>query len=156
MKASKWLERHPAETLTVTTTDSLSDAAATLLAHPKSRDLYVLDGEGRVCGHLGFRRLAGIFLAHLRPTHSRRQLVERITPSTVREYMDERVLCMRPDERISEVLHQHMERRVEEIPVVDDDRRLLGVIRVADLLRAAIEEEQAEEQAEARAGMPDP
>lgn len=147
MKASKWLEHHPAEALTVATTDSLADAATTLLAHPDSRELYVLDEEGRVCGHLGFRRLAGIFLAHLRPTHSRRQLVERITPSTVREYMDERVLYMRPDERISEVLHQHMERRVEDIPVVDDNGRLMGVIRVADLLRAAIEEEQAETRA---------
>lgn len=144
MKASEWLEHHSAEALTVATTDSLADAATTLLAHPASRELYVLDDEGRVCGHLGFRRLAGIFLAHLRPTHSRRQLVERITPSTVGEYMDERVLCMRPDESISEVLHQHMERRVEDIPVVDDDGRLLGVIRVADLLRAAIKEEQAE------------
>ncbi|MFN2381805.1 MAG: HPP family protein [Guyparkeria sp.] len=144
MKASEWLEHHPAEALTVVATDSLADAATRLLSHPESRELYVLDDEGRVCGHLGFRRLAGIFLAHLRPTHSRRQLVERITPSTVRDYMDERVLCMRPDERISEGLHQHMERRVEDIPVVDEDDRLLGVIRVADLLRAAIDEEQAE------------
>ncbi|MGM0517862.1 MAG: CBS domain-containing protein [Pseudomonadota bacterium] len=140
MKASKWLERHPAEALKVAASDSLDEAAATLLAHPESRDLYVLDEEGRVCGHLGFRRLAGIFLAHLRPTHTRRQLVERITPGTVAEYMDERLICIRQDERLSDVLHQHMERRVEDIPVVDDDRRLLGVIRVRDLVAAALAE----------------
>ena len=138
MKASKWLRRHPADGLTVAADDTLDRAAETLLAHPESRDLYVLDAEGRVCGHLGFRRLAGVFLAHLRPTHSRRQLVERITPGTVGEYMDQRLICIHANERISDVLHQHMERRVEDIPVVDDQRRLLGVIRVRDLVADAL------------------
>lgn len=140
MKASEWLEHHPVEALTVNARDSLDKAAAKLLAHPESRDLYVLDEEGRVCGHLGFRRLAGVFLAHLRPTHSRRQLVERITRGTVAEYMDERLLCIRQDERISDVFHKHMERRIEDIPVVDEDGRLLGVIRVRDLVAAALTE----------------
>ncbi len=144
MKASKWLKRHPVEAVTVGRDESLLQAARQLLNHPETRDIYVLNEAQEVCGHLSFRRLAGLFLAHQRPTHTRRQLIERITPSTVREYMDEHVLCVRPDERISDVLHQHMERRVEDIPVVNDDAQILGVIRVADLLRAAIEEEQAE------------
>lgn len=139
MKASKWLEAHSAQAITVGADASLPEAAALFLEHPEVRDIYVVDEDGRVCGHLGFRRLAGLLLAHLRPTHSRRQLVERVTAGSVREHMDEHVLCMRPDERISEVFHQHMERRIEDIPVVDDDQRLLGVIRVPDLLRKAIE-----------------
>lgn len=139
MKASNWLEAHPAQAVTVAPDASLPEAAALFLEHPDVRDIYVVDEDGRVCGHLGFRRLTGLLLAHLRPTHSRRQLVERVTAGAVREHMDEHVLCMRPDERISEVFHHHMERRVEDIPVVDADRRLLGVIRVADLLRKAIE-----------------
>ncbi|MFP4639749.1 MAG: HPP family protein [Guyparkeria sp.] len=140
MKAGNWLEAHPRRGVTVAATDSLAVAAQALLDEPESRDAYVLDEAGRVCGHLGFRRLAGILLAHLRPSHSRRQLIERITPGSVGEYMDERVLCVRPDERISDVFHQHMERRVEDIAVIDDDGRLLGVIRVRDLLRAALAE----------------
>ncbi|WP_372590898.1 HPP family protein [Guyparkeria sp.] len=139
MKAGNWLEAHPRRAVTVAADDPLSMAAQALLDEPESRDVYVLDDDGRVRGHLGFRRLAGILLAHLRPTHSRRQLIERITPGTVDEYMDERVLCVRHDERISDVFHQHMERRVEDIAVIDDDGRLLGVIRVRDLLKAALD-----------------
>ena len=138
MKARDWLAAHPAEAVTVSPEASLPEAAALFLAHPEVRDIYVVDAEGRVCGHLGFRRLAGLLLAHLRPTHSRRQLVERVTAGVVREHMDDHVLVMHPDERINEVFHHHMERRVEAIPVVDGERRLLGVIRVADLLRKAI------------------
>ncbi|MFP4251474.1 MAG: CBS domain-containing protein [Guyparkeria sp.] len=140
MKASDWLAAHPADGVTLSPEATLPEAAAMFLAHPEVRDLYVVDADGRVVGHLGFRRLAGLLLAHLRPTHSRRQLVERVTAGCVREHMDDHVLCMRPDERISEVLHHHMERRIEDIPVVDADRRLLGVIRVADLLRKAIDQ----------------
>ncbi len=140
MKASDWLAAHPAQAVTLSPGDSLPEAATRFLEHPEVRDLYVIDSEGRVCGHLGFRRLAGLLLSHLRPTHSRRQLVERVTAGSVGEHMDDHVLCMGPEERISEVFHKHMERRVEDIPVVDDDRRLLGVIRVADLLRKAIDQ----------------
>ncbi len=139
MKASDWLKAHPVEAVTLSPEASLPEAATRFLEHPEVRDIYVIDADGQVCGHLGFRRLAGLLLAHLRPTHSRRQLVERVTTGVVREHMDDHVLCMQPDERISEVFHHHMERRVEDIPVVDADRRLLGVIRVADLLRQAID-----------------
>lgn len=139
MKASDWLEAHPAQAVTLSPEASLPEAAALFLEHPEVRDIYVLDADGRICGHLGFRRLAGLLLAHLRPTHSRRQLVERVTGGSVREHMDDHVLVMYPEQRISEVFHHHMERRVEDIPVVNAERRPLGVIRVADLLRRAIE-----------------
>ena len=142
MKAADWLEKHPARALTIGREASLPEAMGLMLDHPETRDIYVLDAEERVCGHLGFRRLAGMLLAHLRPTHTRRQLIERVTAGSVGEHMDDHVLCMRPDQRISEVFHHHMERRVEDIPVVDEQKRLLGVIRVADLLREAVDTER--------------
>lgn len=145
MKASEWLVSHPAVALTIAGESSLEDAARLLLDAPGGRDLFVVDAEGRVCGHLGFWHLTSLLLAELRPTHSLRELIERITLGNVAEHMDDRVLCAGADEEIDDILHQHdvfqqhLERRVEDIPVVDDQRRLLGVIRLSDLLRDAID-----------------
>ena len=139
MKIAEWLERHPVEGVTVGREASLEEAARALLAEPECRDVYVTDAEGRVVGHLGFRRLAGVLLSAHRPTHSRRQIIDRVARGPVREYMDSRFLAARVDEKVHHVLHAHMERRVEDIPVLDEEGRLVGVIRLVDLVRSAVE-----------------
>lgn len=145
MKTSEWLKTHPVRALTVAGECSLQDAARMLLDDPEGRDLFVLDAEGRVCGHLSFWHVATLLLAELRPTHSLRELIERITLGPVADHMSDRVMCAGVDEDVDDILYQHdlfqqhVERRVEDIPVVDDQRRLLGVIRLSDLLRDAIE-----------------
>ena len=147
MKVSEWLTKHPVTALTVTGESCLDDAARLLLSNPAARDLFVLDAEGHICGHLGFCHLSSLLLAGLNPTHSLREMVERITLGNVIEHMNDQVLCTGLDEEINDLLHQHdifqqhEKCRIEDIPVVDDERRLLGVIRLADLLRAAIDED---------------
>ncbi|WP_100640088.1 HPP family protein [Marinobacter salexigens] len=144
MKTSEWLKIHPVKALTVASECSLQDAARLLLDDPEGRDLFVLNAEGQVCGHLGFWHVATLLLAELRPTLSLRELVERITLGTVADHMDDQVMCASVDEDVGDILYQHdlfqqhVERRVEDIPVVDEQRRLLGVIRLSDLLRDAI------------------
>lgn len=144
MKASEWLKIHPVKALTIAGESSLQEAARMLLDDPEGRDLFVLDAAGRVSGHLGFWHVATLLLGELRPTHSLREVIERITLGNVAEHMDDRMMCVGVDEDIDDILHkhdlfqQHVERRVEDIPVVDEQHRLLGVIRLSDLLRDAI------------------
>ncbi|SCZ84708.1 CBS domain-containing protein [Nitrosomonas mobilis] len=144
MKTSEWLKAHPAKALTVTGDCSLKHAARLLLDDPEGRDLFVLDTEGKVRGHLGFWHVATLLLAKLHPTLSLRELIERITIGTVADHMDDQVMCAGTDEDIDDILYQHdlfqqhLDRRVEDIPVVDGQHRLLGVIRLSDLLREAI------------------
>lgn len=138
MKIAEWLKQHPVAGVTVRSGASLEAAASALLAVPESRDVYVTDDEDRVVGHLGFRRIAGVLLSPHRPIHSRRQMLERVARGPVHEFMDRRFIAARPDENVHHVLHPHMERHVEDIPVLDDDGRLVGVIRLVDLVRAAI------------------
>lgn len=145
MKASEWIAAYTAKPLTVTGECSLQDAARILLDAPQSRDLFVLGDEDKVCGHLGLWHLSTLLLAKPRPSQSLRELVEQITPGCVADHMDDRVMCARADENVDEILYrhdlfqQHVERRVEDIPVVDDQRRMLGVIRLSDLLGKALE-----------------
>lgn len=139
MKIADWLERHPVTGVIVERDASLEEAAHALLGEAECRDVYVTDADGCVVGHLGFRRLAGVLLSAHRPTHSRRQMLERIAGGPVHEFMDRRFIAARLDENVHHMLHAHMERRVEDIPVLDDEGRLAGVIRLVDLVRAAIE-----------------
>lgn len=139
MNTQEWIAAHAATALTLTGDHSLQEAARLLLDHSEQRDIFIVDAEQRVRGHLGFRHVAALLLAELRPEHTRRELIERITLGTVAEHMDDRVLCAGADEDIDDIFHQHMEHQVEDIPVVDEHRRLLGVIRLADLLREVID-----------------
>lgn len=140
MKTGEWLAKHPTMALTISGDASLKEAARLLLDHPEQRDVFVVDEDGRVRGHLGFRHVSTLLLAELRPSHSPRELVERITLGTVAAHMDDHVMCAGAGEDIGDIFHRHMEQRVENIPVVDDERRLLGVIRLVDLLRNAIDQ----------------
>lgn len=137
MKIADWLEGHTLNGVTIERNASLEEAARAMLGEPECRDIYVTDAEGRVVGHLGFRRLADILL--YRSTYSRRQLLERVAPGPVHEFMDQRFVSARLDEHVHDVLHKNMERWVDDIPVLDEDSRLAGVIRLVDLVRAAIE-----------------
>src|SRR5690554_1620042 len=144
MKTSEWLEKHPVRVLTIAADCSLQDAARLLLNDPEGRDLFVLGGEGKICGHLGFWHVATLLLAELRPSHSIREMIERITLGTVADHMSDHVMCVGGNEEVDDILYKHdlfqqpAERRVEDIPVVDEQHRLLGVIRLSDLLRDAV------------------
>ncbi|NWO06453.1 MAG: CBS domain-containing protein [Alteromonadaceae bacterium] len=151
MKTREWLKMYPVKALTTTGDCSLQDAARMLLDDIEGRDLFILDADDRVCGHLGFWHVATLLLAELRPTHSLRQLIERITLGAVADHMDDQVMCVGIEENIEDLLYQHdlfqqhVERRVEDIPVVDEQQRLLGVIRLSDLLRDAINNAPSDE-----------
>jgi arabinose-5-phosphate isomerase len=55
---------------------------------------------------------------------------------SVRDVMTHDPLVAGPDERGSAVVHRMEERGVMALPVVDDERRLLGVVHLHDLMRA--------------------
>ncbi len=137
MKIADWLEGHAVSGVTVEGDTSLEEAARALLGKPECRDIYVTDPEGRVVGHLGFRRLADVLLH--RSTSSRRQMLERVTPGPVREFMEQHFISARLDEHVHDVLYKNMEQWLEDIPVLDADNRLAGIIRLVDFVRAAIQ-----------------
>lgn len=138
MKASDWLAAHPAEAVTVSPEPRCRRRRHCSWSTPRcgiSTWSTPRVGSAGIWGSVGWRGCCSPTCG--RPTAGG-SWSSGVVGGSVREHMDDHVLVMRPDERISEVFHHHMERRVEAIPVVDGERRLLGVIRIADLLRKAI------------------
>lgn len=142
MKVTEWLARFPVRGVTVPLDMPLEEAMASLLKTPGVRDLYVIDDAGMVAGHVGFRRLAGLILAEHRPVHTRRQLMERVLDGPVSSFMDAHFVHARPEEALDDVLHRHMQHRVEDMPVMDPTGRLLGVIRLTDVLEVMLDRPQ--------------
>jgi len=136
MTVYEWLEKHPNQPLTVALGTEAAEALATMLAEPCARDVYVIDEDNKIVGHLSHIRLAQSVLIEHRPVHTRRQLIERIVGGRVDELMDPETYLARPDEHLDEVLSRQLSKQLEDLPVIDYDGRLLGAINLSEVLRS--------------------
>jgi CBS domain-containing protein len=59
----------------------------------------------------------------------------------VKEIMQPRVICARPDQTLEECMAVMTEKRVRHLPVMDGNE-LYGIISIGDLVKAMIEEQQ--------------
>jgi len=135
MKVSAWLDKHADRVVTVPPTAALVDVMCRLLDEPCLRDIYVAADDGRLIGHISHRRLAEHVLAKVRPAHTRRQLMERVAGGTAADFMNSVLATASPDETLDEVLDRQLEMELEDMPVLDDEGRVLGAINLTHVLR---------------------
>lgn len=141
MKVAQWIRTHPGPAVTVVADAPLRQVAKRLLAESHLRDLYVVDGRGEIIGRLSHERLAKHILAAHRPRATRRELFERLTDAPAKELMNRHFVTAHPDEELDEVLAHMIEHHVEDLPVVDDERRVVGTVNLTEVLRVFHEEE---------------
>ena len=135
MKVSEWLDKHADNIVTVPPTAALTDVMCRLLDEPCLRDIYVAADDGRLLGHISHRRLAEHVLAEARPTHTRRQLMERVAGGTAADFMNSVLATASPGESLDEVLARQLEMELEDMPVVDDEGQVLGAINLTHVLQ---------------------
>lgn len=136
MKVSDWIRLHPQKAVTAPPEWTLGQIVERVLAEPGVRDIYVVGDDGRVLGHISHRRLARLFLAEHRPVHTLRQIFERVAGGVADELMDTHFVSAHPDEELDNILHRQLEHDVEDMPVLDADGVVLGVVRLREVLRA--------------------
>ncbi len=134
MLVSEWLKRHPIHAGTVREDWDLDSVMQALLSNARLHDLYVLDMEDKVVGHLSYPKLAKLVLAEHRDAHTRSEILERVAPGSASELMDVHFASAAPNEQISAIVYRQLEHWVEDLPVIDENGALLGVINVSDLL----------------------
>ncbi len=139
MKVSEWTRRHPEMPVTIPPDLELGAIADTFLAHPQLRDIYIVSSQGTLLGFIRHRRLAQIMLSEQLPTQSGHQLIERVSGGSARELMEADFVCAHPGEELDNVLNQMLEFEVEDMPVLDDRRRIVGNINLTQVLRAVRE-----------------
>ena len=107
--------------------DDSVQQAATMMADQDVGALPVCDGE-RLCGMITDRDIA-----------IRAVAAGLGNDTTVREVMSEEVIWCLEDDDTQEVLGRMADRQVRRIPVIDAQRKLVGIVALGDL---AIEDEE--------------
>ena len=134
MKVSDWLRQHPIQAGVVQENWSLEQIMEKLLGNSRLNDLYVLDVNNRVIGHLSYKKLAKLVLAEHHTHHTRSQILERVVSGTAAELMEAHFVSASPDENLDEILHRQLDHWVEDLPVINQQGELQGVINLSDVL----------------------
>ena len=135
MKVSDWLAQHPDVVVTVPADCPVDAVIARLLRETCLRDVYVVDGDGRLLGHITHKRLAEHLLAEHRPVHTRRQLMERVAGGTAKDFMNSSFVVAAPSEALEDILNRQLEMEIEDMPVLDESGNVLGAVNLTSVLR---------------------
>ncbi len=111
----------------------MSEALAFL---PKGH--HVLNSKNQIIGHLSYKKLAKLVLAEHRVHHTRSELLERVAAGSAAELMETHFVSADPDESLDEIVYRQLDHWVEDIPVINQQKELLGVINLSDILLAVM------------------
>jgi len=134
MKVSDWLLKHPTHAGIVHEDWSLEQIMQKLLSNSRLNDLYVIDDNNRVIGHLSYKKLAKLVLAEHCHYHTRSQILERVAAGSASELMEVHFATASADENIDEIIFRQLDHWVEDLPVINEKGELLGVINLSDVL----------------------
>jgi len=137
------------EVISIGTDDTVEKVAQLMLEHHVS-GLPVVDGKGRVAGIISEGDLLiqdkeikapamTVFLGgiiYLENPSRFREEFKRIIALKASELMSTKVYTVGPEDSIEKVITIMLDKRINRVPVVDKDRRLLGIISRQDIIKA--------------------
>jgi len=98
------------------------------------RTIYVLGHEGRLQGVLSLGELIrNMITAGHKPHFYARSLLARITAKKAADIMDKYVVYARKEDDPNSVLERMIDNHIKEIPVVDEDKKIIANIGIIDL-----------------------
>ena len=132
MSLSRILATKPERIITIGD-DATIRAALARLAEHRIGALIVVDKGGALCGILSERDIV-----------RRAAMNEDLFSQTVGEVMTQDVVVGVPQDDIMSVAHVMTERSFRHLPIVDEDRRVIGMISIGDVMKAQRDEYRGE------------
>jgi len=121
---------------TTVTPNTTIKRAAEILVERQISSLPVLDDRGRVCGVLSEADLIrDAFVPDARGHMLPGEYGERLTPTLVEDVMTQHAITAHESSDIADVADLMTSSGVKSLPVIDDDRRLVGVVSRSDLVK---------------------
>ena len=122
--------------LSVSADSTLERVAEQIRRQKQIRGIYVLDKHGRLEGYLSLGVLIrNVVISRNQPRFHIRSLLTQITSEKVADIMETRVVCARKNDSVERILDLMGDRNMKEIPIVDDDRRIIAIANILDLWR---------------------
>jgi Mg/Co/Ni transporter MgtE len=115
---------------------TLNEATEKITNIRQLRSIYVVDKQGRLQGTLSL----GVFIreviaARHEPQFGVRSLLTRITSEDAADLMDKHVIYAQRDDDLEKILNRMIYHNIKEIPVVDEDQRIIANVGILDLWR---------------------
>ena len=133
MFISQVLQTKPVHEVVTSDEDTRAAAAARLMTERGVGSLVVLGRGGEIAGIVTERDILRRFARH----------GAQLGGMRLAEIMSQPVETVQPDAHIEDVLQRMTLKRFRHLPVVDQ-RRLLGIVSIGDLVKAMLQEKTAE------------
>ncbi|MFP3869200.1 MAG: HPP family protein [Desulfobacteraceae bacterium] len=102
------------------------------------RGIYVVDEQGRLEGAISLGALIRhVIEARNKPSFFVRSLLSRITCEKVSDLMDKHVIYARKSDALDKVIDRMAGSNIKEIPIVDDQGRIIANVSILDLWKLA-------------------
>ena len=124
MKVSRILATKPERIITIAD-DAIIGTAVTRLAEHEIGALIVVNESGSLCGILSERDIVRWSATN-----------ENVFSQPVGDVMTQDVVVGLPQDDIMSVAHVMTERRFRHLPVVDENKKVIGMISIGDVMKA--------------------
>ena len=134
-----WIERHVTRrVITISPEESVIQAKALMTSHA-IRHLPVIDEAGRVIGIISDRDLRSALPMQIEECAINGEGVSPCIATKVGDIMTRHPSTIAPDMTLQDVLLRFKAKKVGAFPVVDDQRRIVGILSDRDLLNSFIQ-----------------
>jgi len=116
---------------------TLRDVAERLVEDRTTREVYLVDETNRFYGVITVRRLAHYVFTHDLPAHSSTvELLDLVSARNAGDLAIKKAVCVAEDDSLEHLLDVMFRFDVDEIPVVDAERVIVGKIGMLELIAA--------------------
>ena len=115
---------------------TVSEIIDAFAASDHSRILYVVDDECRFIGVLSLgNMIRHVFFHYHDPSIDSRSLVSMSVSETAGDFMQREPMFAMLSDKVEDILQRMIDHNVKEIPILDDERRVVADVTIVDLLK---------------------
>ena len=115
---------------------NIEEVIDTMIRFQHSRLLYVVDDDKKLTGTISLGLLARhVFSTSHEPQIHPRFLINMITAETAKDIMQKNLVVTTEEEKVEVVLRRMIRTNAKEIPVLDNEKRVIADLTMVDLLK---------------------
>jgi len=116
--------------------DTIREVLEKMLNYPHTRLMYVVDDEQKCRGIISLGALIRhLFSSSFEPAVHARFVIPMITAETAEHIMNTGLIYATAEEEIEKVIKRMIKAAIKEIPVLDEENRIIGDVTMLDLLK---------------------